>query len=63
MPSIPQCPKCGAGLTLRRRKKDGKEFFGCERYPECKHTEPLPAYAEMKKRNAPVLPGWEDISS
>ncbi len=32
-----KCPECGANLVLRSGKY-GK-FFGCSRYPKCKHTE------------------------
>jgi len=34
------CSKCGKGHMLaRRRGGTGDEFFGCSKYPECKHTE------------------------
>lgn len=33
---VPDCPYCGAPMVLRRRKSDGKGFYGCSRYPECK---------------------------
>ena len=28
------CPKCGSRI-LRRKSRRGREFYGCERYPEC----------------------------
>ncbi len=28
------CPKCGAGIIIRRTKK-GRTFYGCEAYPDC----------------------------
>jgi DNA topoisomerase-1 len=34
-----QCPKC-AGELVKRNGRYG-EFGACERYPECKYTEPL----------------------
>jgi len=37
------CPECAAGILLRRKvtkgKNKGKTFLGCNRYPECSHTE------------------------
>jgi ssDNA-binding Zn-finger/Zn-ribbon topoisomerase 1 len=57
------CPKCGAVMVLRVRAKDRKEFYGCSNYPVCKVTAPLPAYAEMRKLNAPTLPGFDDTGT
>jgi DNA topoisomerase-3 len=37
------CPECEQGILLRRTinngKNKGKQFLGCNRYPECCHTE------------------------
>ena len=37
------CPECEDGVLLKRKinkgKKKGKSFLGCNRYPECGHTE------------------------
>lgn len=33
---IPQCPYCGGGMVLRKRKGDGKSFYGCKSYPRCR---------------------------
>jgi DNA topoisomerase-1 len=32
------CKKCGNNLTIRRARKSGKRFAGCEGYPECDQT-------------------------
>ena len=35
------CPKCGAGLVLRTARRGanaGSQFWGCSRYPKCRHT-------------------------
>lgn len=32
------CPRCGGELVLRVSKKDGKRFYGCSNYPQCKFT-------------------------
>jgi len=37
--SIPSCPHCGKPMVLRTAKagiNDGKQFWGCSGYPECK---------------------------
>lgn len=60
--AINVCPKCGSPLTLRIRKSDKHEFWGCSQYPSCRYTEPLPACLEMRKQNAPILPGFEEVA-
>ncbi len=37
-----ECPKCGRQLRVIRSKKTRKRFVGCEGYPECSTTYPLP---------------------
>jgi hypothetical protein len=32
----PQCPTCGA--IMRKRSGRYGEFWGCSRYPKCRHT-------------------------
>ena len=32
------CPRCGGQLVLRTSKKDGRQFYGCSNYPNCKFT-------------------------
>lgn len=37
------CPKCGSPLVERVAKRGpgvGQAFYGCSRYPRCKHTMP-----------------------
>jgi len=29
------CPECGKGSIVERRSKRGKQFYGCDRYPDC----------------------------
>lgn len=33
---IPRCPYCGGEMTLRKRRSDGKPFYGCKSYPKCR---------------------------
>lgn len=35
------CPRCGGTLVLRTSKKDGRQFYGCSNYPNCKFTKPV----------------------
>ncbi len=44
------CPKCGAGLVIRKTKK-GRRYYGCERNPECDFMtwqKPTPDKSEKK---------------
>ena len=36
------CPECGEDLLLRR-SRGGSSFIGCDGYPECEYTLPLPS--------------------
>ncbi len=36
------CPKCGNDLVIMYSKKNGQEFIGCSKYPECDTTYSLP---------------------
>ncbi|NLX24800.1 MAG: four helix bundle protein [Lentisphaerae bacterium] len=41
---IPACPQCGKPTVLRTAKSgknEGKQFWGCTGYPECKGTVPV----------------------
>src|ERR687893_3103570 len=41
------CPNCGRNLIIRRNRKSGKRFAGCEGYPECRTTFPLPQRGDI----------------
>ena len=34
----PKCPTCGKPMRKREAKSDGKPFWGCSGYPECRGT-------------------------
>lgn len=38
MPLKFSCPSCQTGSLVERKSKEGKVFFGCSKYPECKHV-------------------------
>ncbi len=46
-----KCPTCEEGDLVYRMGRNGK-FIGCNRYPKCKHTEPIPG-EEGKQPNLP----------
>ncbi|WP_284010140.1 DNA topoisomerase I [Haloarcula pelagica] len=39
------CPECGEDLLVRRSRQ-GSYFVGCDGFPECRHTLPLPSTGE-----------------
>jgi DNA topoisomerase-1 len=41
------CPNCGRNLIIRRNRRSGKRFVGCEGYPECLTTFPLPQRGDI----------------
>ena len=59
---IKRCPGCQQGQLLERENShNGSHFLGCSRYPDCTHSEPLPAYLELLRQGAVQLPGMEDL--
>ncbi|MGH8017196.1 MAG: topoisomerase DNA-binding C4 zinc finger domain-containing protein [Opitutaceae bacterium] len=36
--TTPTCPSCGVKMVGRTNSKDSSKFWGCRRYPRCKHT-------------------------
>lgn len=53
------CPRCSAALVVRRNGETGEEFVGCQNYPACTYTEPLPLDVQKRRRGDPMLPGFE----
>jgi len=46
--TIGVCPSCGKTLLIRKSRR-GKRFVGCNGYPNCKQTYPLPQRGMIKK--------------
>jgi len=40
--TVGACPKCGSDLVIRQSRQ-GSYFIGCDAYPDCTHTLPLPS--------------------
>ena len=38
MSKAPICPSCNVSMVERKRKIDGKPFYGCPRFPRCSET-------------------------
>lgn len=47
----PHCAKCGdAAMVRRTRGRDGAPFYGCRRYPACRHTIKVYAHEQQALR-------------
>lgn len=48
------CPACGGNLTVKRSRNGN--FIGCDNYPDCKQTYPMPrsALVQMTEETCPV---------
>lgn len=42
------CPNDGAKLIVRTTRKNGHQFLGCPRFPECNHTQQIPESWKMR---------------
>ena len=40
--TVGECPDCGGDLVIRKSRQ-GSYFIGCDSYPDCEHTLPLPS--------------------
>ncbi|MFB6252632.1 MAG: DNA topoisomerase I [Halobellus sp.] len=40
--TVGECPECGSDLVIRKSRQ-GSYFIGCDAYPDCEHTLPLPS--------------------
>lgn len=49
------CPDCGNDLTVRENRHTGSQFIGCQAWPSCTHTEPIPETLRMRLLGAPSL--------
>jgi hypothetical protein len=63
MPAMvgPKCPQCGDMMARRLRKADGRPFWGCVRFPECRSIinwqDWSPPDEEVAEGRQAVLPG------
>lgn len=50
------CPDCGSPiLVVRTNNQNGGQFLGCPKWPECKHTQPIPEEWKMRAQGAREL--------
>jgi len=47
------CDACGVG-TLKVRRSGARAFLGCDKYPECKQTRPLPKDVRLPRKVTPI---------
>ena len=45
--TLGSCPECEKNLIVRRNRKSRKRFVGCEGYPDCRVTYPLPQRGDI----------------
>ena len=55
---IVKCPRCMEGNLIVRKSKAGRQFLGCDKYPECSSTLPLPPYGLIKKSLDLCICSW-----
>ncbi|NLX14109.1 MAG: type I DNA topoisomerase [Phycisphaerales bacterium] len=48
------CPACGVG-TMKVRRRGMRAFLGCDQYPTCKNTLPLPEGIRLERKEVPVV--------
>jgi len=48
---IGKCPKCDGNLKIIRSKRTGKRFIGCENFPKCDCSYPLPQFGNINVLN------------
>jgi len=49
------CDTCGVG-TMKVRRRGPKSFLGCDAYPKCKATAPLPDGVAVERKATPLEP-------
>lgn len=69
--ATPPCPRCGAAMQQKSRRRDGAPFWGCTRYPDCRGTLSVEGPASSSPSHAPSNEGpsrrrrveWTDAST
>lgn len=54
------CKRCGALMQIKTNRETGEDFLGCERWPECTHTEKLPEAITLRRQGQKGL--FDDIT-
>lgn len=52
------CPDCGAIMVVRKNRQNGSFFLGCNDFPTCKRTMPIPEDMKMELMGFATLPGF-----
>ncbi len=48
------CEVCGQG-TMKVKRSGFRSFLGCDQYPKCKNTTPLPEGVRLERKERPVI--------
>ena len=52
------CPRCGQRMVQRTNRDTDEPFLGCSAWPDCAHSQDLPADMELGRQGADRLPGF-----
>ncbi len=57
MSGVVRCPlpSCGGVMVRRTNRATGEDFLGCDQYPICVETMPIPESIRMRQAGAPEL--------
>ena len=58
--SAPICV-CGLQMVERRNKATGEPFYGCKKFPHCRHTEPVESDEENDQGPKGYPISFEDV--
>lgn len=47
---VKACKRCGRTLVIKVNRETGEEFLGCQSWPECTYTEPLPEAIKLRRQ-------------
>ena len=59
---VKYCPLCSQPLVERTNRQNGSTFLGCSRYPECKHTEPIPESVKLRRQGQRGMFDEEEVT-
>lgn len=52
------CPQCGQTVIVRHKPGSEEEIYTCTDLEKCGFSEPLPIDVQMRRMDAPQLPGF-----
>lgn len=61
MPQTARCPKCGGKMHIATVRETGSRFLGCNNYPRCHGSRPMPVNSSTMEANTHALKMAEGI--